>query len=409
MRTTDVLIIGGGQAGLAMSAALSGRGIDHLVLERGRIAERWRGLGPRSLRLLTPNWMTRLPGGRYDGPDPDGFMHRDELVAFLGRYARTIAAPVIEGAAVRRARAAAPGFMVDTDAGTFLSRALVVATGHCDIPRLPDAAADLDPSILQLHAASFRAPEALPPGGVLVVGASASGVQIAAELAAAGRPVTLSVGRHIRVPRRYRGADIFRWLDRAGILGQRTTELPSPAAALRQPSMQLVGRPDNRDIDLSSLAAAGVRLAGRLSGATDRTVAFADDLAATTIHADAKLRGLLDRFDAIAGGAPSGPRPDPVLAAGGPARLDLRAEGIAAVVWATGYSRRYDWLQVPVLCADGEIRHSGGVTAVDGLVVLGLRMLRHRSSSFIGGVGRDALDLARHLHVHLEASARKAA
>ncbi len=409
MLTTDVLIVGAGQAGLALSRSLTDLGVEHLLLERGRIAQRWRDAAPDSLRLLTPNWMSRLPGWRYAGPDPDGFMTKGELVGFLSAYADSFRAPVLEETTVVSARQAPSGFLVETTAGPVGCAALVVATGQCDLPSVPGLASAMDPRIAQLHSSEYRAPASLPDGGVMIVGASSSGVQIAEELARAGRRVVLSVGRHIRLPRTYRGRDAFWWMERAGLLDQRVEDMPDPAAARRQPSMQLVGRPDRRDLDLAVLREAGVEMAGRLAGADGNRLRFTDDLAATTLHADAKLRGLLDRFDAVAGDEPEGPRPDKLVIPTGITDLPLAEGGIRAVVWATGYARRYDWLQVPALTPEGEIDHVGGVARVPGLYALGLRMLRRRNSNFIDGVGADAREIARHIHDHLSAARRRAA
>jgi putative flavoprotein involved in K+ transport len=406
MNKTDVLIVGGGQAGMALSRCLTDERIDHVVIERGRIAERWRSETPDSLRLLSPNWMTRLPGWRYTGADPDGFMTKHELVDFLERYAASFGAPVLDDTTVLDARLAGGEFVVETDRGSWRSRALVVATGQCAHGNIPLAASRIGGSIAQLHSSAYRSPASVPHGKVLVVGASSSGVQIADELRQAGRDVVISVGGHIRMPRTWRGRDIFWWLDRSGLLSQRVEDLP--ARSHRQPSMQLVGRPDRSDIDLATLVAGGVRLAGRFAGIESGVFRFADDLAQTTAHADEKLFSLLDRFDALGPGGEDGARPAPFQAPPGVQTLSRR-DGIGAVVWATGFSRSYGWLRVPVLRRDGEIDHRGGATAVPGLHVLGLRMLKRRNSNFIDGVGADALELSRQLATHLAATRRQAA
>ena len=268
---------------------------------------------------------------------------------------------------------------------------------------MPALAAALDPAITQVVPSRYRNPGGLPDGGVLVVGASATGVQLADELAATGRPVVLAVGRHSRMPRRYRGMDIFWWLERIGSLDRTIDEMADPASARREPSLQLVGRPDHADLDLATLQAAGVELAGRLIGVDGSAVRFARDLPSTVAAVDERRRQLLATIDAHIDASglamevldPVPPRP--VVAGDAPAHLDLRARGIATVIWATGHRRSYPWLTLPVLDAAGEIRHHRGVTPVPGLYVLGQRFQHRRSSSFIDGVGRDAVDIADHL------------
>ncbi len=412
MPSTDVVIIGGGQAGLAMSRQLGEFGIAHVVLERERAGERWRSERRASLRLLTPNWMTRLPGWRYAGPDPDGFMTMPEVAAFLDAYAASFNAPVEAGCAVRAVSPSLNGFRVETECGVWTARAVVVATGHCDRPAVPAMAGELATRFHQLSADAYRAPGELPSGGVLVVGGSASGVQIADELARAGRDVTISVGRHIRVPRRYRGHDIMTWLDRCGILDERADALPDLDAARRQPSLQLVGRPDNADIGLPELQARGVALVGRATGADGTRMFFADDLADTTAAAARKLDRLLDRIDSRAGlPQEHGIRNHPRLS-NRPARadaLDLGASRITSIIWATGYSRTYPWLRLPILDRRGEIIHRGGVTPVAGVYALGLPLMLRRKSSFIDGVGDDAREVGAHLASRLGAGRRAAA
>ncbi|ABC82025.1 flavin-containing monooxygenase [Anaeromyxobacter dehalogenans] len=405
MRRTDVVVIGGGQAGLAMSRCLDVRGIAHVVLERGAVGERWRSERWDSLRLLTPRWQSRLPGIAYRGPDPDGFMSRREVVGLLQAYARSFSAPVEAGVEVTALEPDGDGFRVEAPGRRWRARAVVIATGHCDRPAVPALAAALPPSVTQVVPSAYRSPDRLPPGGVLVVGASATGVQLADEIHRTGRPVTLAVGRHVRLPRRYRGRDVMWWLDRTGFLAEGADAVPDLEAARRQPSLQLVGRPDHRSLDLGVLAAAGVRLAGRLAGVEGGRVLLADDLAASVEAAKRRMERLLRRIDAHAArtGEPApAPRPIPApVAPPAPRTLDLRAEGIRTVLWATGYRRSYPWLRLPVLDARGELLHDGGVTPVPGLYVLGLQFLRRRNSSFLDGVGADAEHLAAHLARHL--------
>lgn len=408
MRTTDAIVIGAGQAGLAMSHCLAARGIDHLLLERGRVAERWRSERWDSLRMLTPNWMSRLPGWTYRGADPEGFMTMPEVVAHLEGYAA--AAPVETGVAVQALLRSPLGYLVETSAGVLAARAVVIATGQCDEPLVPAMASALPEAIRQVTPTGYRNPGLLPPGGVLVVGASASGVQIAEEIHRSGRPVTLAAGRHTRLPRRWRGRDILDWMDRAGVLREGAEDVRDLAAARAQPSLQLAGR--NASIDLGTLRALGVRVVGRVAAIAGTRVMLRDDLAETTAAAQRTLDRLLARLGAVADaeGAPDEPPPPPLEPfAPSPGQIDLAAEGIRTVVWATGFRRNYAWLRVPVLDAAGEIRHRGGVTPAPGLYVLGLRFLRRRNSNFLDGVGADAEALAAELHAHLATQRRVAA
>jgi putative flavoprotein involved in K+ transport len=407
MRRTDVLIVGAGQAGLALGRCLARAGIDHAILERGQVGARWRADAWESLRLLTPNWMTRLPGYRYAGPDPDGFMDRAALLALLQDYARAGSAPVHEMTRVIRVRGGADGLRVATTTGGWAARAVVIATGACERPAVPAWAAEVQAH--HLVPTSYRRPEALPEGGVLVVGAAASGVQIARELRAAGRAVTLAVGRHTRLPRRYRGRDIMHWLDAAGMLDESWDGAPRLAAARRQPSLQLTGQDGGAALDLALLAAEGVRLVGRAEGAAGGArIAFGGGLRDECIASEARRRRVLERIDAhiarTGDAAPADPGAwnVPWHPACPRQVLDLGAERIRTVVWATGYRRDYGWLRLPVFDRAGEIAHRGGVTAVPGLFAIGLPFLRRRSSTFIDGVGRDAEALAPQIAAHLD-------
>ena len=280
---------------------------------------------------------------------------------------------------------------------------MVVATGYHSHPKIPDLAAGLAPGLAQVTASSYRSPASLPDGGVLVVGASASGVQIAQELTRAGRRVVLAVGCHTRLPRRYRGQDILWWLDRVGALDRSIDQMADAEAARAEPSLQLVGSADPRGVDLGVLQAAGVRLTGRLR-AIDGTVArFADDLADTMAAAQDRLTRVLGEIDRYAATCawPAPAEPPPVIAVpAAPSRIDLGRAGITAVVWATGFRPWYPWLAVPVLDRDGRIRHRRGVTEVPGLYAIGLRFQSRRSSTFVDGARHDAAYLADHLTAH---------
>lgn len=404
MHFVPAIIIGAGQAGLAMSHCLARRRIDHVVLERGRIGERWQSERWDSLRLLTPNWMSRLPGWPYRGDEPDGFMTASEFADYLAAYAAASGAPVEGGTAVLSVQPASVGYRVETSRGIWETAVVVIATGQCDVPRVPELARRLPRWIHQMSPSEYRNPDQLPDGGVLVVGASATGVQLAAEIRRSGRAVTLSAGRHTRLPRRYRDRDTWWWLERIGVLDEATDEVSDLRRARSQPSFQLVGGPDGCTLDLGTLRDIGVRIVGRTVSAEGSTLGLLDNLAETAGAAHAALERLLARIDIVADASGAPPIADAVRVldfGSSPTVLDLGAEGIRTVLWATGYGRNYAWLKVPVLDAAGEILHDGGITPSPGLYVLGLNFLRRRRSHFIDGVGFDAEDLAQHIHCNV--------
>jgi putative flavoprotein involved in K+ transport len=408
MGHVECVVIGAGQAGLAMSRCLTDRGVDHIVLERGRVAERWRSERWDSLRLLTPNWQSRLPGFSYDGRDPDGYMTVPQVVDYFDRYATSFRAPVESGADVRAVTRDGHSIHVETTRGRWSAGAVVIATGHAQQPAIPRFANQLGFDVIQLTPSTYRNPGQVPDGGVLVVGASASGIQLADELRRAGRDVTIAAGHHTRLPRLYRGRDILWWLDRMGVFDEPANHVYDLDISRDQPSLQLVGHPDRRTLDLATLRDRGVRVAGRLRGFEDGIAHFADDLVAMTAAADVKLAALLRRVDAFiesegfAVDAAPGFTPHCLSFVGAPTAVDLR--GIRTVVWATGFRREYPWLRVPVLNGRGEIAHDGGITAEPGVYVLGLHFLRRRNSNFIDGVGADAMALSEHLANYLAAS-----
>jgi putative flavoprotein involved in K+ transport len=402
---TTVVVIGGGQAGLATSWWLTRGGVEHVVLERDAVAESWRARRWDSLRLLTPGWMTRLPGLDHAG-DPDRYDHAGEVVAVLTDYARSFEAPVRTRTAVVGVARTPSGFRVDTDDGAWHCAAVVIATGTEGGSRVPALAGDLPARLQQVTALAYRGPEQVAPGAVLVVGASASGVQIADELRRAGRAVTVAVGDHVRVPRTYRGRDIYRWMHDLGVLDEGHDEVPDLARARRLPSLQLVGTPDRRTLDLAALSVAGVGITGRLVGVRGQFAQFSGSLANLVRSADLKQARLLDRVDthvdehglADRVGPPDRPPPTPV-----PAPVtDLDLAGFAAVVWATGHRPRYPWLDPALLDHRGAIRHDGGLLPVPGMYVLGLPFTRRRRSNLIAGVGSDARHLCGHLMEHLQ-------
>lgn len=390
-----------------MSRCLAERSIDHVVLERGAVANSWRTERWDSLRLLTPNWQSRLPGFGYEGDDPDGYRTVPEVIDFIDRYARAIAAPVQTDTTVTSVRPVDDGYLVATDQGDWSCRTVVLATGACNIPDVPAVAAALPPAVAALTPMQYRNPGQLPEGGVLVVGASATGTQIAAEIHRSGRPVTLAVGEHIRAPRLYRGKDIQWWMDAAGVLDERYDAVDDIDRARRVPSLQLTGSPGRVTLDLNALTAIGVTLVGRLAGINDGTAQFSGALRNLCALSDLKMDRLLDTLDAWATAngvddkvdpphrfAPTAVEDSPALA------LDLAS--IRTVIWATGFRPDYSWLHVPVLDRKGRIRHDGGVVPSRGLYVMGLQFLRRRKSALIDGAGDDARDLSDHLAAHLD-------
>ncbi|MBE0612013.1 MAG: NAD(P)-binding domain-containing protein [Dehalococcoidia bacterium] len=398
---TTTVVIGAGHAGLAMSRCLAYRSIDHVVLERGEIANSWRTERWESLRLLTPNWQSRLPGYDYQGDDPDGFRTVPETINYIRRYAEMIAAPVVTHAGVTSVRQSGDGFLVVSTAGEWRCRTVVIASGACNLARVPALAAGLPSSITSLTPMDYRKPGQLPEGGVLVAGASATGIQLAAEIHASGRPVTLAVGGHIRAPRTYRGKDIQWWLDASGVQDEFYTSVDDIERARSMPSFQLVGSDDRRTIDLNALSVSGVKLVGRVAGRNGARLQFSGSLGNQCALSDLKMNRLLDRIDAWAAAtAPEAAIHPPERF--GPTRvddsprleLDLDRGEIRSIVWATGFRPDYSWLHVPVLDRKGRIDHDGGVTRVPGMYLMGAPFLRRRKSTLIDGAADDARDLS---------------
>ena len=406
MRTT-VVVIGAGHSGLAMSQRLSERSMDHVVLERGEVANSWSTQRWDSLRLLTPNWLTRLPGAAYDGELPDGFLSAGEVAAFIRDYATAVDAPVHTRTTVTRVCSEGGLYVTETDQGTFTSDAIVLASGTNNLPNIPEIAGGVPASVASISPLDYRSPEQLPEGGVLVVGASATGAQLAAELAAAGRRVVLSVSEHVRMPRSYRGRDIFWWMDGTGVLDERYDELDDIIRARHVPSPQLVGSPE-RAVDLNALRDAGVELVGRLGAIRDGVALFSGGLANVFHLADQKQDRLLDRFDLWAAaneveGLGDIERPDPTREPDAVVtQLDLAKAGIGTVLWATGFKPDYSWVDLPVLDYKGRIQHDGGVlTTSPGAYLLGASLLRRRRSTYIDGAAQDTADIVEHLADHL--------
>lgn len=400
MPTIDTVVIGAGHAGLAVSRLLTEAGVEHVVLDRGQVAERWRTERWDSLHLLTPAWMTRLPHFRAAGVDPDAFLSAGAFVEHLEHYAASFDAPVVTGAGVQQLARTDTGYRVQSHAGSWHARHVVIATGPHGQPRLVPG---LDPARV-LTAGAYRNPDALAPGGVLVVGASASGLQIADELARSGRDVTLAVGRHTRMPRRYRGMDAYWWLSVTGRLARTIDTMPDPAAARQEPSLQLVGTSGPpADLDLGVLQQRGVRLVGRVTASRGGTVELGDDLGPSVADAERRLRRLLGSFDDFArcrhwDRELLPPEPLRRVAVTPPVRrLSLTTERIATVVVAAGYEPDYSFLRVPVLGSNGQVSQVRGRTAAPGLYVVGQRFQHSRDSGLIAGARHDARDVVDHL------------
>ena len=378
------------------------------MLERGEVANSWRRERWDSLRLLTPNWQSRLPGLRYEGTDPDGYMSMAEVTEFIELFAKVSRAPVRAGVNVTSVRRDGDGYRVTTSDGELASRAVVIASGACNRPSVPPLSQAVPSEVMQLTPFDYRGPGQLPDRGVLVVGASATGVQLAAEISRSGRPVTLAAGEHVRLPRTYRGRDVLWWMDASGVWDQRYDELDDLTRARRLPSPQLVGTPERATLGLNELAALGVELVGRLAAVRDGRALFSGGLRNVFTLADLKMSRLLDSFDewALTSGRDAEfDAPERLAATGVPAsarlQLDLRGGEIGAVVWATGFRPDYGWLDVPVVDQKGQLRHEGGVVDAPGLYALGLPVLRRRRSTFICGIEDDARAVTGHLAGYL--------
>lgn len=402
-----VVVVGGGQAGLAISHGLGERGVGHVVLERERIAHAWRTERWDAFSLVTPNWQCRLPGHAYAGPDPDGFMLRDEIVAFIEDYAGSFDPPVLEGVGVEEVRPAPDGgFTLVTSRGELTADQVVLAVGGYHVPRLPSAAAMLPAGVSQLHSAAYRSPGALPDGAVLVVGTGQSGAQIAEDLHLAGREVHLCVGTAPRVARFYRGRDVVAWLEDMGQYDVPVEEHPEGTGVRREVNHYVTGRDGGRDLDLRAYAREGMRLHGRFGDVRDGRVELAGDLRANLDGADAVAERIKDaindwiRAQGIA--APTERRYRPVWEphGDGGGTLDLAAEGITSVLWATGFSSDWSWVRAPAFDGTGYPVHHRGVTSVPGLHILGLPWLHTWGSGRFAGIARDAEHLAGTITAH---------
>lgn len=408
MRTTTV-VIGAGHAGLAVSHFLTRRSIDHVVIERGEVAHSWRTERWDSLRLLTPNWQSRLPGMAYAGDDPDGFMTMPEVIGFIDGYAGQVGPPLHTHTTVTSVRRSDGGYQVVTDNGTWESPTVVLATGGFNVPRVPELAAAVPRAVDMVTPLEYRRPDQLAEGGVLVVGASATGIQIADEIHRSGRPVTLAVGEHVRMPRVYRGKDVMWWMERSGVFDERFDEVDDVVRARHVSSPQLIGSPERTTLDLNALTDRGAKLVGRIAGIVDGKAQLSGSLRNKCTLADQKLDRLLNTFDewataqGIDGEVAPPHRFEPTrVEASPPLSLDLASGAISTIVWATGFRPDYSWLHLPLLDRRGRLRHDGGVVVeAPGLYRIGLNLLRRRKSSFIHGAEDDARDITDHLAVYL--------
>ena len=407
-----VAVIGGGQAGLAISYHLKARNIVHVVLEKERIGHAWRTERWDSFCLVTPNWQCQLPGFPYAGSDPHGFMLKNEIVSYIESYASMFGAPVWEGTAVTRLSGGDDHFHMETPKGELTADAVVLAVGNYHEPRTPEAGTNLPRSILQIHSSQYKNPGQLPDGEMLVVGSGQSGCQIAEDLHLAGRKVHLSVGSAPRCPRFYRGRDAVDWLADLGQYDLPVHDHPLGADVRKKANHYLTGRDRGRDIDLRKLALEGLQLYGRFQGLSDGRILFAGDLADNLDAADAVYNGicgLIDKHIAEEGiEAPAGQHYTPVWKPGSPVLdFDPVALGITSIIWSTGFRPNYDWVELPVFDAAGYPVHERGVTAVPGLYVVGLPWLYTWGSGRFFSVGRDAAYIAarieeRKLHAAME-------
>ena len=402
--TIDTLIVGGGQAGVAMSEHLSNRGVPHLVLERNRIAERWRSEGWDSLVANGPAWHDRFPGMEFSSLDPDVFAPKESVADYLVDYAEMINAPIRCGVEVREVQrnAGRPGFRVETSDGVIEANSVVAATGPFQHPVIP-AVVPEDASLMQIHSNAYRNPEQLSEGAVLVVGAGSSGAQIADELLSAGKRVYLSVGPHDRPPRSYRGRDFVWWL---GVLGKWDAAALEPGT--EHITISVSGAHGGNTVDFRRLAAQGMTLVGRTESFKDGVLHFATDLADNIAHGDTNYLSVLDEADAYIArnGLDLAPEPearnidpdpkcvtDPVL------QLNLAEAGVTSIIWATGFAVDYSWLKVDACDENGKPKHHRGISAEPGVYFLGLPWQSRRGSSFIWGVWHDAKFLADQISI----------
>ncbi|AFZ50905.1 MSMEG_0569 family flavin-dependent oxidoreductase [Dactylococcopsis salina] len=392
----SVIIVGGGQAGLAMSYLLKQRSIDHLIFEKHSIGHAWRHQRWDSFCLVTPNWQCQLPGYPYAGYDPNGFMSKSEVVQYLENYARSFAPPLQEGVAVSKLDANEEGFTVETSQGNYTAAQVVIATGGYHTPKIPPMAERLPKGIQQLHSVEYKNPQSLPDQ-VLVVGTGQSGCQIAEDLHLAGKSVHLATGSAPRAPRRYRGKDVVEWLDLMGYYDLPIDEHPQKETVRHKTNHYLTGRDGGREIDLRKFALEGMHLYGRLADITSGKICFQDNLKDNLDGADAaaeKIKKNIDQY--IAENKIDAPVEPPYQSLWKPTNspLTLDFNQLEAVIWCTGFEMNFNWVELPVFDGKGEPKHDRGVTPVKGLYFLGLPWLYTWGSGRFSGMARDATYIA---------------
>ena len=392
-----------------MSYCLNERGINHVVLERADIANSWRTERWNSLRLLTPNWQARLPGMVYEGDDPDGFLTVPQVSHFIESYADKISVPLERRTNVLAIKPHGGGYLIETTQGDWQARGVVLASGACNKSNVPLALTEsLSDSIQIVHAIDYRSPDQLAEGGVLVVGAAATGTQLALEVQHSGRPVTLAVGEHVRLPRIYRERDIFYWMEAVGLLDEGYKEVDDIKRARNVSSPQLIGSPEHASLGLNELTKSGVKLIGRYVGLRHGVAQFSGSLRNHCALADLKMNRLLKRIDEWISEEGLDSRVAPPhrfdsiqVEPSPPLEINFSSSDIRTILWATGFQPDYEWLHAPVFDRKGRIRHDGGVVDAPGMYLLGVNFLRRRKSSFIHGAEDDANDLSDHLAAYL--------
>jgi putative flavoprotein involved in K+ transport len=397
--SVDVAIIGGGQAGLATSWYLKQAGVDHVVLEAGRVAETWRTRRWDSFCLVTPNWSVQLPGAKYAGPDPDGYMPLAELVDYFQAWSASFESPVLLNTRVSSLKKDGDDFVMELTGSELRARTVVVATGGYQRAHLPAGSEQLQQSVHQVLAEDYRNPSHLPPGAVLIVGSGQTGCQLAEELHDSGRKVFLSCGRCPWGPRRIEGRDIFWWAAQSGFLDRHRDALPSPFARLVG-NIVTTGHGEGHDLNLRTLNEMGIELLGHFVGGSESKIHFADDLTASADFGDARLRDLWKDVEAYCAATD---RPVPAFEWPQPLRLKTRTEldivgnGLGSVIWTSGYRPDYGWMKLPVCDDMGFPVQTNGICEVPGLYFIGVHWMRKLKSSILYGVGEDAELVAQHI------------